>query len=86
MMDHACGTVFSVARLHLELRGGVEHGNVFLRVYICHARVPSELLICDPPTLAEGHFACGMNQDFHFGPGAATVYTRAGPNSTSFPR
>ncbi len=28
----------------------------------------------------EGH----INQDFHFGPGTATVYTRSAPNSTSF--
>ena len=26
----------------------------------------------------------GLNQDFHFGPGTATVYTRSAPNSTSF--
>ena len=25
-----------------------------------------------------------LNQDFHFGPGTATVYTRSAPNSTSF--
>ena len=25
-----------------------------------------------------------VNQDFHFGPGTATVYTRSAPNSTSF--
>ena len=25
-----------------------------------------------------------LNQDFHFGPGTATVYTRAAPNTTSF--
>ena len=28
----------------------------------------------------------GLNQDFHFGPGTATVYTRAAPNTTFFPR
>ena len=26
----------------------------------------------------------GVNQDFHFGPGTVTVYTRAAPNTTSF--
>ena len=25
-----------------------------------------------------------LSQDFHFGPGTATVYTRSAPNSTSF--
>ena len=25
-----------------------------------------------------------LNQDFHFGPGTVTVYTRAAPNTTSF--
>ena len=26
----------------------------------------------------------GIHQDFHFGPGTVTVYTRAAPNTTSF--
>ena len=37
-----------------------------------------------PPPPPTDESPCRLNQDFHFGPGTATVYTRVAPNTTSF--
>ena len=57
-----------------------------LRMVFAKVRTSYGLIINSriPILLASCGLIRSLNQDFHFGPGTVTVYTRAAPNTTSF--